>query len=541
MSKSSGWSLSLIATAFVLRVGFIFRYRFDSDEPQHMHVAWGWAHGLVQYRDVFDNHMPLFHLLSAPLFAFTGDDPRLLFAARLAMLPLWLLTLAGVWFIARRLFDATTAWWSVAGVALIPPFFLGSLEYRTDDLWVALWVAIIATAVSRMPLNRKALIGGLLLGAAFGVSMKSPLFAIAIGGALLVTPLLTLRRGPLPPRRDIVRAAVIAIAAMAIIPALIFAGFFFAGAWKPFVYGVFVHNRLPFEHLYKLLFFALLYPIVRTIAALIARSNGDDDIVRLRLFVFLACGIYETVLVCFWPMAALESYLPVYPLAVLLATPLFLRRAWLPPIAAIAMIVAVIGIGTPWRNEAQHEIALVDEVIAMTEPADPVMDLKGETVFRMRPYYLVLEAITNVKMRVGILRDQIADTLVRSRTHVVATDQLPPHAAQFVARNYVRWGGVHVAGVHLPASMGNCSPFDISLAIPGPYIVAGERGILRASIDGIEVGRGGVALASGRHRVVVYEAAANPMVVWAGTLRSARLASCRNCDSAHAQPFPVGR
>src|ERR1051326_1859495 len=85
MKRVPAISLSLIATAVAVRASLIFRYRFDSDEPQHMHVAWGWAHGLAQYRDVFDNHMPLFHLLSSPLFAATGDDPRLLFAARLSM------------------------------------------------------------------------------------------------------------------------------------------------------------------------------------------------------------------------------------------------------------------------------------------------------------------------------------------------------------------------------------------------------------------------------------------------------------------------
>ena len=94
----------LLATAFLMRLWLVFRYRFDSDEPQHMHVAWGWANGFVQYRDIFDNHMPLFHLLTAPLFFGGVDDPRLLFAARLLMLPLFLMAIVLVWLIARRLF-----------------------------------------------------------------------------------------------------------------------------------------------------------------------------------------------------------------------------------------------------------------------------------------------------------------------------------------------------------------------------------------------------------------------------------------------------
>ena len=110
----------LIAAAAVLRILAFFRYRFDSDEPQHMHVAWGWANGFVQYRDIFDNHMPLFHLLTAPLFLGGVDDARLLFAARLLMTPLFVMAIALVWIIASRLFDATTAAWSAVFAADAP-------------------------------------------------------------------------------------------------------------------------------------------------------------------------------------------------------------------------------------------------------------------------------------------------------------------------------------------------------------------------------------------------------------------------------------
>jgi len=541
MVKNKAISLSLIATALLLRVGLIFRYRFDSDEPQHMHVAWGWAHGLAQYRDVFDNHMPLFHLLSSPLFAFAGDDPRLLFAARLSMIPLFLGTLAMVWLIARRLFDESTAWWSAAVVALIPPFFLGSLEYRTDDLWVALWVAMIAVAVSGLPLLRRAFYGGLLLGAAFGVSMKSTLFVITVIGALLVTFLLTLRRGPLPSFGDVVRATLVAVGGAMIVPAMILTAIATTGLWDAFVYGAFIHNRFPWEHKYKVLWFIPLYFIVRAVALRMARSDGDGAIVRMRLFVAMCAGVYLTVVVAFWPMTALESYLPFYPLAALVAAPLLLRRRFVVPAFAVAMIVAIVITAEPWKNEAQREIAMVDEVLAMTDPHDPVMDLKGESVFRTRPYYFVLEAITNIKLRVGILRDQIADTLVRSATHVVVSDNLPPRAREFVRRNYVPWGAVNVAGVFLPPLGGGVNSIDFSLAIPGSYVVLGERGIMHAMIDGKWVGHGGVALAPGRHRLFSSERAARAMVVWSGALRSRHFAGCETCDRDHAAPFLVAR
>ena len=38
------------ALMIAFRIVNMLHYRFDSDEPQHLHVAWGWTQGLVQYR-----------------------------------------------------------------------------------------------------------------------------------------------------------------------------------------------------------------------------------------------------------------------------------------------------------------------------------------------------------------------------------------------------------------------------------------------------------------------------------------------------------
>src|SRR2546427_12452925 len=78
----------LIVAGLVVRALWIARRVFDSDEAQHFHVAWGWANGRVQYRDLWDNHMPLFHLATAPLAALFGERADVLVLARIAMVPL---------------------------------------------------------------------------------------------------------------------------------------------------------------------------------------------------------------------------------------------------------------------------------------------------------------------------------------------------------------------------------------------------------------------------------------------------------------------
>ena len=86
-----------------------FRYRFDSDEQQHLHVAWGWTAGLVQYRDLFDNHAPLFHLLTAPILALVGERADILLWMRVPMLVLFGDRALGDVAIARKLYDERVA------------------------------------------------------------------------------------------------------------------------------------------------------------------------------------------------------------------------------------------------------------------------------------------------------------------------------------------------------------------------------------------------------------------------------------------------
>ncbi len=48
-------AVSLLIALMFLRVVTVMHYKFGADEPQHLHVIWGWARGFVQYRDLADN------------------------------------------------------------------------------------------------------------------------------------------------------------------------------------------------------------------------------------------------------------------------------------------------------------------------------------------------------------------------------------------------------------------------------------------------------------------------------------------------------
>src|SRR5712691_5536782 len=122
--------LTLLAALLLLQVTYLFRYHVNMDELQHLHVVWGWAHGLLQYRDVFDNHTPLFHLLCTPLFLLFGEHPSLVFSMRLAMLPLYGLILWSTYRLGWALFSRRVGLWAAVFSGLLPGFLLCAVEFR---------------------------------------------------------------------------------------------------------------------------------------------------------------------------------------------------------------------------------------------------------------------------------------------------------------------------------------------------------------------------------------------------------------------------
>src|SRR6478735_461185 len=106
-------AMALFVLMVVYKIVNMVRYRFDSDESQHMHVIWAWARGFVQYRDVFDNHMPLFHMMFAPIFGFIGDRATILYVMRFVLLPMYFVAAWCTYKIGTSLFSKRAGIWAV--------------------------------------------------------------------------------------------------------------------------------------------------------------------------------------------------------------------------------------------------------------------------------------------------------------------------------------------------------------------------------------------------------------------------------------------
>src|SRR5580698_11380626 len=168
--RSTRWSwyacsIALLALA-VLRIVWLEAYPLNSDEAQHAHVAWAWTRGLLPYRDVFDNHGPLFGLIHSLVFRLTGERADVMTWLRLSVQLWYVLALLSVWWIGRRLYGPRVAFAALLIAGLFPRFFLISGQFRTDDMWAAAWLASLAMVVGAPWRYWRWLTAGLLAGVA---------------------------------------------------------------------------------------------------------------------------------------------------------------------------------------------------------------------------------------------------------------------------------------------------------------------------------------------------------------------------------------
>jgi 4-amino-4-deoxy-L-arabinose transferase-like glycosyltransferase len=469
-------SLALLSLA--LRAVAFLRYRFDSDEPQHLHVVWGWVTGRVQYRDLFDNHAPLFHMAMAPILRLVGERPDVLLYMRAPMLLLFGVVLWGTYVLGARLYSRRVGAWAALLLSLLPPFFLKSLEFRTDNLWNALWIAALVMMTSKF--RGRLFLTGLLLGLAFCVSLKTTLLVATLLTAGLVTYFFAAR----------VRVNLAPMAIGIVIPPAIVAWWFWAqGAWPNLVYGVFRFNELLVRMrppwaiwLPRLIYVPAMVLLLRR-AWKRREGRAGDPVLLWRFFFAMAIGAFLITLVSFWILISPRDYLPILPLAAIFFVAAVDRYEAREKIAAAVCLVCVAFIVEAthgFRDGTREHITMMRQVLRLTRPGEPIMDLKGETIYRPRPYYYIFELITRQAMIAGLIPDTIERDVIRARCHVAQADGefLPDHGRAFLLANFLDMGRLRAAGQWIR------DDGTFRIAIPGQYVVVGRDGIARGLVDG---------------------------------------------------------
>jgi dolichyl-phosphate-mannose-protein mannosyltransferase len=511
----------LLALSFGLRIAAGFTLRLDSDETQHMHVAWQWSRGKIAYRDFFDNHAPLFHWLAVPLVRIVGERPEIMLWGRIGMTVLIAALLALLFRLAHGLFGPRVAAWSLVVAALWPPFLEKSIEFRADVLWATLWIASLALWSGGLVGSRRAFVFGALVGATFATSMKSFLLIAALAAARAVAPLAA-RRAWRAPEPAIVAAS---IAGFVLVVGSVALGLAAAGALRDFWRLAVVHNvaaeELWSERAVRTVSFFAALPLVFFVARRFARDAGGGD--ERAATLVLAAGLYAALLLCFWPLVPRQDFLPLAPLCAVLGTAALVRAGdALSRRAAVVAIGATIGIELLLvpsyvrfaRSELVSQLAFVGDVLRLTAPSDRVLDLKGEALFRDRAIESVLENITEARIRRGEMQDDVASRMVATRTYVSVGDskKLPPAARAFLDDNYVSVGRLRVAGRWIRTAHDGSA--TCRLLVPGRYTLVSARGVVGGTLDG-EPFRGVADFGAGVHTLRVAAADEPLALLWA--------------------------
>src|SRR4026207_475646 len=120
----------LLIGLILLRAITIAHYKFAIDESQHLHVVWGWARGFVQYRDLADNHMPLFQILCAPIYKLIGDRGTDLYWMRTILQSLYIIAFWCTYRIGALLFSRRVGVWAAILAGLSYDYAFCSVEFR---------------------------------------------------------------------------------------------------------------------------------------------------------------------------------------------------------------------------------------------------------------------------------------------------------------------------------------------------------------------------------------------------------------------------
>jgi len=541
-----GWFLAIaIALLIAARIYCAAVYRVDSDEPQHLHVVWAVSNGLVQYRDIFDNHSPLFQLLCAPLFRTLGEHANILVMMRMAMIPLFLGCLGCIYLISASLFSRRCAILTVLLTAFYWRFFCTSIEFRPDNLWALNWLLLLAVLVRVQHPVLRWLLAGLLAGIGFCISMKTTVMMLDLAGTGALTWLICRNAASNVTRTQLAQSAGLFVAGLSLAPGILLARFAAKGALtgegtNNLFYCMIRHNLIATTERANFL-------SSREIAALgalavvlwwsmrVYRATADRQLAVRRVFLLIAGGLYPVVLFLVWPLVTREDFLAFMPMVGMTATPAFLevldklrhsapRLAWIAAALPALLVAEEIGMTVhtiePWHNRTKLQEQFIANTLKLAEPEDYVMDSKGEMIYRNRPYFYVLEEMTRWMFKQQKLRDDIPEAMVARSVCIAAKsrERYPPHTTIFLKENYVPIAfRLLVTGKILtPDPAGKAIVFNLAISTEYALVWQSAPGI--ALLDG-QPYTAPLRLKAGAHTLQVIQGGGDIVILWAKAIR----------------------
>jgi hypothetical protein len=189
----------------------------------------------------------------------------------------------------------------------------------------------------------------------------------------------------------------------------------------------------------------------------------------------------------------------------------------IPALFGICELLLALLVHPFWQDKAKLESDLLRATLKLTEPGDFVFDRRGETVFRQRCFYPIIETFTKERIRRGLMADNTIQRCIDTRTCVATLpDDMPLATFRFLEQNYLPIGNrLRVAGVLLhPSTDGK--HFDFEIIIPASYkIIARDASTVIGVLDGEPYEGNERFLSAGAHTFVQTSTGHDLVVFWA--------------------------
>ncbi|MDE2302519.1 MAG: glycosyltransferase family 39 protein [Sphingomonadales bacterium] len=175
---------ALVAIAAVIRLPALLYARAIDDEAVYAVVARVMLAGGLPYRDAIERKPPLLFAVYWAIFGLFGPDNWL--ALHGVMLVWVLLTMLGLFWLVRRLFDTTSGVIAALLYAVLQPWATAkNLAFNGEVLMNLPLVAAYALALRPRPGGTRAFAAGLLLAIAFLLKQPAAIAAVPLGCYLL--------------------------------------------------------------------------------------------------------------------------------------------------------------------------------------------------------------------------------------------------------------------------------------------------------------------------------------------------------------------
>jgi len=212
--------------------------------------------------------------------------------------------------------------------------------------------------------------------------------------------------------------------------------------------------------------------------------------------VFLTGALSYTTLLAFWPLREGQTFLPIFPVLAISVAPALLwlgafisrwiRWISVPVLIVIAEIAFICVRQPPFIDKTINDTQMIRDVLKLTDANDYVMDSKGETIYRRRPYYYIVDKLTKGMIDRGLVRDDIPQRVIETRTPVITTEpRTSKQDIAFMENNYLSIGSrLGVLGKIIrprDASENQATRFEVT--VPNRYLLVSESGQINGVLD----------------------------------------------------------